>query len=270
MKSILLIDKSRQSSDLVEKMLQRYDFHVKVAEGGIIAQRLVREMQFDLILMEFLSRPDLMQKADSGVELLGDEFGKSTGLIRELRARRIPYPIIVYTTLKGELYETACLDAGANDYILKSTSATVVLARLNAHIEARERELGETSGRNRRTTIGKFVLDRETRILLSDQCPILLTPKEVSLLERLATNPYRIVPIPELLEYIWEDELGRSHNSLEALVQRLRRKMEKHKLPDPVQTVRGRGKRLSPALRPHLTSLAQETLNHKHKALANE
>ena len=115
MKSILLIDSSRENAKPVEEALARYDFRVVVAEGGIAAQCLARETEFDLILMEFLSLPKRTQTDGLEIEHLGEELGKSTALIRELRAKRVTTPIIVYTVLKGELYETASLDAGADD-----------------------------------------------------------------------------------------------------------------------------------------------------------
>jgi DNA-binding response OmpR family regulator len=258
MKSILLIDRSRKSSEVVEEMLRRFAFHVEIAEGGVTAQRLARETEYDLILMEFLSRPELDESRTPCVEMLGEEFGKSTALIRELRAKPVLCPIIVYTTLKGELYETASLDAGADDYVLKTAHSSVLLARLHAHLRRRQRELGEAKGEDRRTSIGKFVIDRQTRILLSDHTPIQLTPMEVSLLERLAANPYRTVSITEMLDHVWADRVGRSHDALEALLQRLRKKMDRHGLPNPIETVRGRGLKLSPPLLPVLAAASRE------------
>jgi CheY-like chemotaxis protein len=52
-KSILLVDKSRDNADFVEETLKSYGFYVEVAESGIAAQRLTRDMEFDLILMDF-------------------------------------------------------------------------------------------------------------------------------------------------------------------------------------------------------------------------
>src|SRR5580765_6766435 len=167
MKSILLIDRSHENAELVVEILKRYDFHVEIAENGIAAQRLTRESEFDLILMEFLSSPQGAQANGLGIEHLGEELGKSTALIRELRARRVTSPIIVYTSLKGELYETASLDAGADDYILKANHCSVLLARIHAHLRRRQRDLGIAAGEDRRTSVGRFVIDRQTRILLS-------------------------------------------------------------------------------------------------------
>ncbi|MBN9615425.1 MAG: hypothetical protein BGO25_03455 [Acidobacteriales bacterium 59-55] len=267
MKSILLVDKSRDNADFVEEILKRYGFYVEVAESGIAAQRLTRDMEFDLILMDFSSSIFDPSHGPRDMDQLGEDLGKSTGLIRELRARRVTTPIIVYTSLKGDLYETASLDAGADDYIFKTDNYSVLLARLNAHLRRRQRDLGSASGEDRRNRVGRFVIDKQTRILLAEGRPVQLTNKEVTLLERLAANPYRIVSIPETLDHVWAEELGRSHAALEALIQRLRKKMNKHHLPNPIQTVRGQGLKLSPALLPqhHCNELGQK---HSRRHLA--
>lgn len=245
MKSILLIDRSRNDSEHLEKMLRRYGFHVEIAESVITAQHLATGAEFDLILMEFL--PFDVGQLSQGIEAaqLGEELGKATAFIRELRACRVASPVIVYTSLKGELYETAALDAGADDYIVKSNSGSVLLARLHAHLRRRHSELGTTADRDRRTAVGRYIIDRKTRILICDGRPVQLTPKEISLLERLASNPYRIVSTEQVLEYVWGDERGRSQGALVALVKRLRQKMGKYGAEDPIQTVHGEGLKLS-------------------------
>jgi DNA-binding response OmpR family regulator len=42
----------------------------------------------------------------------------------------------MFTAMKGELYETASLDAGADDFILKTTPIPSLVSRLRAHMAA--------------------------------------------------------------------------------------------------------------------------------------
>jgi hypothetical protein len=56
-----------------------------------------------------------------------------TGLIREFRAAGVTSPILVHTVLDGEIYETASLDAGADDYIVKKSPISILLSRLWLH-----------------------------------------------------------------------------------------------------------------------------------------
>lgn len=250
MKSILLIDGCHTTATSLKEVLQRYGFHVEIAENRVAVRNLSQEAEFDLIVMEFNPFGSRLPVQSLGPEQLGEELGKGTALIRELRAWRVMSPILVYTSLRGELYETATLDAGADDYILKNDSCSVLLARLHAHLRRRQRDLGTATGEDRRTAVGRYVIDRQTRILLSGDRPVQLSPNEVALLERLAANPYRIVSITEILDCVWGEGIGRSQQALMALIKRLRRKMEKHGLPDPIETVRGQGLGLSAAILP--------------------
>jgi DNA-binding response OmpR family regulator len=45
----------------------------------------------------------------------------------------------MFTAMKSELYETASLDAGADDFILKTTSIPSLVSRLRAHIRGRQK-----------------------------------------------------------------------------------------------------------------------------------
>jgi DNA-binding response OmpR family regulator len=258
MKSILLIDGCHTTAISLKEVLHRYGFHVETAENSGAVRNLTREAEFDLIVMEFNPFGSRVPIQSLGAEQLGEELGKGTALIRELRAWRVTSPILVYTSLRGELYETATLDAGADDYILKSDSCSILLARLHAHLRRRQRDFGTATGEDRRTAVGRYVIDRKTRILLSGDRPVQLSTNEVALLESLAANPYRIVSITETLDSVWGDAVGRSQQALMALIKRLRRKMEKHGMPDLVETVRGQGLRLSAVILPKFGSCPEK------------
>jgi len=47
------------------------------------------------------------------------------------------------TAMKCELYETASLDAGADDFILKTASIPSLISRLRADIRRHEKGLGK-------------------------------------------------------------------------------------------------------------------------------
>lgn len=245
MKSILLIDGETVVASGLQRTLGRFGFNVTRVDSACDAHRWIKREQFDLILVDF----DLMPRGDQPPHIQGPATEpiswSGTGLVREFRAARLTIPIIVYTFLEGEPYETASLDAGADDYILKSKPLSVLLCRLHAHIRRHERDLGLSSGSDRRVAIGRYVLDRGTGILQAEEKPIGLTLREIKLLEKLAANPIRVVSHKELLDDVWGDDLRRSPDALTACIKRLRIKMEKNGLDDPVESVRGRGCRLS-------------------------
>jgi hypothetical protein len=60
----------------------------------------------------------------------------------------------------------------------------------------------------------------------------------------------RYIRFIETLDCVWGEGVGRSQQALMALIKRLRWKMERPGLPDPVETVRGQGLKLSAAILP--------------------
>jgi DNA-binding response OmpR family regulator len=141
MKSILLIDSEIEVAMGLQRSLCRFGFHVEVAASHEKARLWVDKTEFDLILMEFNLQASPLS-GDPGASPPFSACGHGTALIREFRASRVMTPIVVYTVLEEDLYETAALDAGADDFVVKGPSISVFLSRLHAHIRRRERDLG--------------------------------------------------------------------------------------------------------------------------------
>ena len=245
MKSILLVDSETTVAAVLQTTLRRFGFEVEVAESGDAAHRLLEENQFDLILIEFDLTPRTDAERPSGSHFSMSANWSGPGLIRELRAAQVTCPILVHTVFEGEPYETASLDAGADDFIVKRPPISLLLSRLHAHLRRRERDLGLAAKAHRRIRVGRFTIDREARILLADEKPVSLSNREIRLLEKLAASPERIVSSEEILNDVWGDDLRRSPLALASSLKRLRQKMEKQGLGDPVENIRGRGFKLS-------------------------
>jgi DNA-binding response OmpR family regulator len=248
MNAILLVDSETIFAESLKTTLKQFRIDVHVADSSNAARALLRIEQFDLILIDFDLSP---RPAEQGLrEPMKPTTGtwSGTGLTRELRASGVACPMIVYTNLEGELYETASLDAGADDFLLKTTPISLLLSRLHAHLRRRARDLGTAERTERRVAIGRFTLDRKARILLADERPVVLATREMILIEKLASNPSRVFPQEEILNAVWGNHLRRSHAALAGVIRRLRQKMLLNGLPDPIENVRGRGFRLMPAL----------------------
>lgn len=84
---------------------------------------------------------------------------------------------------------------------------------------------------------GSLTLDLRQMRLTKDGVPIALSPLEYRLIAYLMHHKGRVVPTPELLEHVYGDDDGRDVNTLEALVARLRKKLE----PGAIETRRGFG-----------------------------
>jgi DNA-binding response OmpR family regulator len=244
MNSILLVDSEAVAATGLQAALRQFGFDAELADSAKTARAYLSKAKFDLILTEFdLSpRPSCNAVLEPSKSATGQWSG--TGLIRELRAARVTSPILVHTVLEGELYETASLDAGADDYIVKKAPISILLSRLHAHLRRSERDLGLAAKAERRVAVGRFTLDRKARVLLVDEKPVSLAQREMKLLEKLASSPSRVFSPDEILDELWGNHLRRSLPALSGLLRRLRQKMAKNDLPDPVENVRGRGFRL--------------------------
>jgi DNA-binding response OmpR family regulator len=242
MKSILLVNNDTITTLALQRVLCRLGFHVETATSHLSARSKALEPQFDLILMEFNLPYDDQSgtQLSSGVPDSACWYG--TGLIRELRASGVRLPVLVLGAQENPLHETASLDAGADDYIHKRDQLNTFLSRIYAHLRRREWDFGLSSRTDRRIAVGRFMLDRDNGVLDIEDESMVLTCREIRLLEKLASNPDRIVSHTELLNDLWGTDVRRSPEVLGATVKRLRVKAERYGLKDFIET--GRGYRL--------------------------
>jgi DNA-binding response OmpR family regulator len=125
MKSILLVDEEAMICVELERTLQDFGFCVESAHTVESAVSLIQKKRFEVILLEFNLRSERNAHPRTGNGLQ---------LVRHLRDLELKIPILMFTAMDGELYKTASLDAGADDFIPKSTSIPCLVARLRAHI----------------------------------------------------------------------------------------------------------------------------------------
>jgi DNA-binding response OmpR family regulator len=247
MRSILQIANEAVVAVGLQRTLRRYGFHVELAESGKTALDKIAKKRFDVILIDYDPSPKQTNRKTLQTPSSDSTCLDSTGVIRELRAAHVAAPILVYTVLEGEMYETAALDAGADDYITKRPPISILLSRLHAHIRRAERALGSSGGIKARFGLGRGMIDRASRTLAIDDVSVVLTTREVKLLEMLGADPSRVIPAEEVLEVVLGNDVHRSPRILASSLKRLRMKMRKHGLEDPVECVRGHGFRLSSA-----------------------
>jgi DNA-binding response OmpR family regulator len=134
MNSILLVDDETVIGAEFARTLDGLGFKVEMAptvESGLASAQAAL---FDAILVEFNLRSERRAHPRTGNGLQ---------LVRQLRALEVTAPVLMFTAMEGELYETAALDAGADDFILKTTSIPSLASRLRAHIRRHQQSLGK-------------------------------------------------------------------------------------------------------------------------------
>jgi DNA-binding response OmpR family regulator len=134
MNSLLLVDDEEAICSQFQQTLERLGFRVEMAHTWESALNFAGKAQVDALLVEFNIR------SERGAH---PRAGNGLKLIRQLRALDLTAPILMLTSMQGEFYETASLDAGADDFLLKSTSIPNLVSRLRTRIRRYEQRGGK-------------------------------------------------------------------------------------------------------------------------------
>ncbi|MGH9599957.1 MAG: response regulator transcription factor, partial [Terracidiphilus sp.] len=162
------------------------------------------------------------------------------GLLRRLRARQDPTPVLILTAKEGKEPIVELLNAGADDYLAKPFDLGELMARAKALIRR-----GKGAAHPTLTALGLEVNTLEQTVRRSGVL-VDLSPTEYRILEYLIHHPRRIFSKRDLLEHLYDYNWEHHSNVIEAHVSNLRKKLDAA-LPnaDPViETLRGRGYRL--------------------------
>lgn len=215
---ILVVEDEAKLAQFIKMELEFEDYEVTVAPDGFAGLSTAREIQPDLILL------DWMLPGISGPEIC-----------RRLRQTGDKVPIILLTAKDEVSDRVAGLDAGADDYVIKPFSIEELLARVRASLR-RDREedtdLLQFSDLN---------LNRVTREVFRQQRSIELTAKEFDLLEYLISHPRQVLTRDQILERVWGYDFMGDSNIIEVYIRYLRLKLEAQQEQRLIQTVRGVG-----------------------------
>lgn len=166
---------------------------------------------------------------------------------RHLRTRLPDTLIVILTARSEEIDVIAGLDAGADDYLVKPFSLSVLMARLRAHLRRRP----APSAAEPPIRLGGLTLDLQARRCLVGGTELVLRPKEFDLLTTLARRAGAAVSREELMAQVWDENWFGPTKTLDVTMASLRRRMAAAqesasplcRLPH-VTTLRGHGYRL--------------------------
>jgi two-component system OmpR family response regulator len=134
--------------------------------------------------------------------------------------------------------EVEGLSEGADDYLGKPFDLEILAARARALMRRNETRAP------RELTAGDLRLDPGRRAAFRGAEPLSLTAREFTILELLMRTPGAVVSREEILEQAWGEREEPMSNTIDVLVGRLRKKLDRPKQPSRIETVRGSGYRL--------------------------
>ncbi len=196
---ILIAEDDTALAGFVRKGLEAEHYAVDVSNDGEQARALATELDYDLLVLD-LNLPRL-----DGVNIL-----------RRVRAEKPQLPIVVLTARGRVDDRVMCLDAGADDYVVKPFSFSELSARIRALLR-RSRLPSESL-----LVVEDLKLDRVERRVTRGTRMIELTSKEFALLEYLMRNAGRRVTRAMIIEHVWNLSFDSATNLVDVYVAYLR------------------------------------------------
>lgn len=216
---ILFAEDDRDLSSVIVRVLQYNKFDVQTAYDGAEALELLENEKFDVLVL------DIMMPKIDGITV-----------VKRLRERGNPIPILLLTALAETDDKVSGLDAGADDYLTKPFIIKELLARIRA-IARRSSELQNSY------SIGNLTLNPNT-FELQAQGHIRLTNKEYRLMELLIRNKNILLSTERLMEEVWELDSEAEINTVWVFISSLRKKLTQIQADYTIKAVRGVGYRL--------------------------
>ena len=206
-KRVVVVDDEKLIVKGIRFSLEQDGMQVTAAFDGAEALRLVRENNYDIILL------DVMLPKYNGFEVCQQ--------IREFS----DVPVIMLTAKGDDMDKILGLEYGADDYITKPFNILEVKARIKAIMRRTRKKDGKEQ--NPKTIVkGDMKVDCESRQVTIGEKEVNLTAKEFDLLELLAMNPNKVYSRENLLNIVWGYEYPGDARTVDVHIRRLREKVE--------------------------------------------
>lgn len=199
---LLLVEDDRMLGASLQAGLRQQGWAVDWVRDGEAAEEALRGEPYDVALL------DLGLPRKGGLEVL-----------RGLRRRGVPVPVLIVTAQDAVPDRVAGLDAGADDYLVKPFDLDEVAARVRA---LHRRSGGRAEPR---LEVGSLSMDPAAHEVSLGGAPVALSAREFALLQALLERPGRPLSRAQLEErlYGWGEEV--ESNAVEVHVHALRKKL---------------------------------------------
>jgi two-component system response regulator MprA len=215
---ILIVDDERVVRKSLTAILEDVGYKVRTSNNGEEALSAILEKRPDLVILDVM-----MPKLD-GFETC-----------RRLRETDSTLPILFLTALETDASQIRALGLGGDDYIFKTATTDVILARVAAAI--RRNEQREPTGD---FSFGSWrIRPSHLEGIRADGLKTTLSEREIAILRQFASHPGEVMLKDWLAETFWSSPEGASYNVLTVTMHRLKAKLP----PDgnEITNVRGCG-----------------------------
>ncbi|KUH57660.1 two-component system response regulator [Tractidigestivibacter scatoligenes] len=231
MSKILIVEDDKDIAELERDYLEASGFDTAIAPDGRRGLSLARSGGFDLVIL------DLMLPGEDGLSVC-----------RSIRERS-GVPIIMVTARSEDIDVIRGLGTGANDYVTKPFSPSVLVARVKACLASAERASNAAApavDTNKPQVddivFGDVRICPASHVVRVADSEVALTNREYELLLFLAQRPDTVFSRQALYQRVWGEDAVGDGSTVTVHVNRLREKLERNPAnPTLIQTVRGAG-----------------------------
>ncbi len=202
---IILIEDDMLIGDGIHVGLAELGFTIDWFTDGLIGQQAIDSAPYDAVILD-LSLPGI-----DGMDIL-----------RTWRKNGRDEPVLILTARDALSQRVSGLQLGADDYLCKPFALEEVAARLQALIRRRSGQLSSI------IQYSDIVFDTSNFSVTKEGMPVVLTSREIKLLELFLLNQNRVLNKSFIQEklYSWSDDV--SSNTVEVHIHNLRHKLGKH------------------------------------------
>ena len=224
-KRILIVEDDADIAAIERDYLELDGYAVSIAPDGTTGLDAALHQPFDLVIL------DIMLPGVDGFTIC-----------KRVRAEK-DIPILMVTARGEDVDKIRGLGFGADDYIEKPFSPSVLVARVKAHL-AQYARLKPGAAAPQTITVGSLTADPAARRITRNGVEIPLKNKEYELLLFLMRHPEQVFSREDLYELIWGLESMGDNITVAVHINRLREKIEDDPAqPKLLQTVWGVGYR---------------------------
>jgi two-component system, OmpR family, copper resistance phosphate regulon response regulator CusR len=214
---ILLIEDDEIVAERIVAGLKEAHYTVDSAQDGETGLQMARHGPYGLLILDLL-----LPRRDGW------------SVCEALRLRRNPVPILMLSACTDVAERVRGLEAGADDCLPKPFDFSELLARVRALLRRDRLHKAPV------VRISDLEIDLLERRVRRDGAELMLTPREFSLLEALATNEGRTLTRKVIQERVWGDDESYS-NTVSYHIASLRRKIDAEHPVKLIHTVYGVG-----------------------------
>lgn len=227
---LLVVDDDRDIRELLTDYLTRNGFRATAVADGRAMREALAAHAFDLVIL------DVMLPGEDGLTLCRELRGQYQG------------PIVMLTSLNSDMNQILGFELGANDYVLKTTPPSVLLARLRAHLRQAASSpdtpvvAAPTPKGARILDFGSLQIDHMNRTVRLCGETIALSTGDFDLLWELASHAGEVLTREDLLYKLRGVHYDGLDRSVDVAISRLRKKLDDDTAdPKKIKTIRHKG-----------------------------